>query len=252
MDWRRLIELRVFPAEWVLTPSFPETVVRLSYPFNQGCQGVLASRSPEYYPVQLNNVRSFSIKSEADIFDVSPTIFPSAGLAFRAIPRDYRQQGDIYCRVLIEVADKPPILPDEQEQAQNELLIQHTQEIAELRTDLDALNLPTVPQWQALIPVNGWTDFGDPVAPVGFCVDALNTVYLRGLTVGTGATDATMFVLPVEARPLYRRVFPVVTEIPSYGINFGRVDVLADGSVQWIAGGNSYISLDGIVFKVGS
>ncbi|MBF2025615.1 MAG: hypothetical protein IGS48_02450 [Oscillatoriales cyanobacterium C42_A2020_001] len=106
--------------------------------------------------------------------------------------------------------------------------------------------------WTPLELLNGWTNFGDPVAPVGFCVDALNTVYLRGLAVGGGATDATICVLPVEARPLYRRVFPVVTEIPSYGNNFGRVDVLADGSVQWIVGGNSYISLDGIVFKVGS
>ncbi len=106
MEWRRLIDLHVSPESWVLTPSFQEQIVRLSYPFNDGCQSVIVAQSPPVYPVQLSNVRTFGIKQERDVYQLTPSLFPESGLAFRAIAASRKKPAQ--CRVLIEVTDPDP------------------------------------------------------------------------------------------------------------------------------------------------
>uniref|UniRef100_A0A832M3H6 Uncharacterized protein n=1 Tax=Oscillatoriales cyanobacterium SpSt-402 TaxID=2282168 RepID=A0A832M3H6_9CYAN len=106
--------------------------------------------------------------------------------------------------------------------------------------------------WQDLTLLNSWVNFGDPVAPIGCCVDSLQTVWMRGLGVGTIATDSVICVLPIEFRPAYRKVFAVVTGLLGYGDSFGRIDVSADGSVILLSGQAGFVSLDNVAFKAGS
>lgn len=101
---RRLIELRVYPDTWVLSPSFPERIVYLSYPFNEGMQAVLVAQSRAFYPAVTANTRSYTLKATTDVFRMPVNIWPEEALAFKAIPRDYKQNSG-YCRVLIEVED---------------------------------------------------------------------------------------------------------------------------------------------------
>lgn len=241
--WRRLIELRVFPTNWVITPAFPEQMVRLSYPFNEGCQSILVSRSPDYYPVQLSNVRSFSIKSEVDIFEATPSIFPSAGLAFKAIPRNFEALDEAFCRVLIEVQFKAPEPTGEKDQQQDEILSIHTQQIQDLQGDVETLMSEAPEVWQVPDLENGWQPFGAPLADPSYRQDR-GRVYFRG-GLANGLLTASAFTLPMGYAPSTQLVLPTVS------VGAGRLDIYPDGSVIPLQGDASFISLDGLSYWVG-
>ncbi|TNE86417.1 MAG: hypothetical protein EP330_22000 [Deltaproteobacteria bacterium] len=97
--------------------------------------------------------------------------------------------------------------------------------------------------WVAPTLTNGWIDYGNGYGPVGYRIDEMGMVHLRGL-IRTGAMDVAAFTLPSGYQPSGRRLFPVQTSPDT----IGRVDVYADGSVVPLTGSNGWISLDGISF----
>jgi hypothetical protein len=275
---RRLIDLRVFPETWVLTPSFEERVVRLSYPLNQGCQSILVAQSPSFYPVQLSNVRAFVVKAESDVFELGTNFFPDSALAVRAIPNDFRSR-DAYCRVAIDVEALPTETGQNspQDAAQNTQLYQHSQLIAALRADVDVLEASTgSPQDAAQntqlsqhsqqiatlqTAVNGLTapiqwinaDLGERWnqsagwGPASY-LKYQNVVHLRGGLVSKGIVD--IFQLPTELRPPHTRTHLVMCLSASGTWQSGGISIGTDGWVRWVFGSGHYFSLDGVCFPV--
>lgn len=68
-------------------------------------------------------------------------------------------------------------------------------------------------------------------------------VYLQGL-VKNGTAGTGIFTLPVGFRPAKRALFPA-----DGSGGYGRVDVLANGEVRHIAGGNAHFSLSNVAFR---
>lgn len=97
---------------------------------------------------------------------------------------------------------------------------------------------------------NGYDNYDTSTfAAAGFRRDR-GLVHLQGLLTRTGtpSNPTTIFTLPSGYRPPSRTILVVAT-----GEAFapGRVDVLATGEVQWIAGATGetdYLSLDGLSF----
>jgi hypothetical protein len=108
--------------------------------------------------------------------------------------------------------------------------------------------------WQPLATVNGWGPYtADPQwATPAFRKDPFGVVHLRGLVTHPAAaatSGMTIAVLPSGYRPANSRLFVVMTGEPDQA---GRLNVLADGEVVWVTGGNTtsggYTSLDGVEF----
>lgn len=244
---RRLIELRVFPDRWVLTPSFPERVIRLAYPFTEGCQSVLVAQSPPFYPVQLSAVRAYSIKPEKDVFRVlNPLRNGDSALAMKAIPLESRSQS-AYCRVIVEVeheAEQPPSSIDSE---QNLLLAQHSEALSNLQAVIDGLATPPASEWIAADLGGRWENFGSPFPVAAYQLER-GRVYLRGGI--KSLSVAEIFLLPVGYRPQFDQRFPVSTSSFSLGDSIGCVSVGADGWVKYRLGYGDYFSLDGVCFSV--
>lgn len=90
---------------------------------------------------------------------------------------------------------------------------------------------------------NGWTNFGAPFGTAGYYKHE-GRVYLTGLV--KGGALATIFTLPAGYRPAASHLFPL-SDATNPGV---RVDVAADGTVTHMSGGNTYIALDSISFRV--
>jgi hypothetical protein len=93
--------------------------------------------------------------------------------------------------------------------------------------------------WTAPTLLNGWTNYVG-YDPAGYVKDNDGFVHLKGL-IQSGAGD--VFVLPTGCRPTGRSMFVVFATGSA-----GRMDVLTDGTVTFVAGTNTYVSLDGIEF----
>ena len=268
----------MFPETWVLTPSFEERVVRLSYPLNQGCQSILVAQSPSFYPVQLSNVRAFVVKPESDVFELGINLFPDSALAVRAIAQDFRSR-DAYCRVAIDVDTLPTETGQDspQDAAQNTQLNQHSQLIAALRADVDALEASSgSPQDAAQntqlsqhshqiatlqTTVNGLTAAVQWVnanlggrwnnsigwAPASYTKYS-GCVFLRGGLVSLGNVD--IFQLPTGHRPPNPRTHLVMCLSAAGTWQAGGISIGTDGWVRWVFGSGHYFSLDGVCFPV--
>ena len=105
--------------------------------------------------------------------------------------------------------------------------------------------------WQDATLINGWANFGAPFHAVGYNLDSLGVVRLRGVAYGTASTGTVIFTLPDILRPLDRLILGVATGGVSYALQFGRVDVLTDGSVEFLSGGLYFVSFDGLSFVAG-
>ena len=94
-----------------------------------------------------------------------------------------------------------------------------------------------------------WTAYANGYETPGYYKDN-DRVYLRGLLRKTGAYSAgeLIFTLPIDYRPASR-----ILQHAGQNGNLARIDVLADGSVLYMAGANGsldFISLEGISFRV--
>jgi len=99
---------------------------------------------------------------------------------------------------------------------------------------------------KALPLANNWRSYGGDYSTATFAVrDGFCTV--EGLVKSGGWS--LIATLPAECRPKKRLIFNLNNHERT-----SRVDVLADGSIHWMAGGNSHgwISLSGVAFGVAS
>ena len=100
--------------------------------------------------------------------------------------------------------------------------------------------------WTSLSLVNGWTWYSSTgiFATPAYTKAADGIVSLKGLiTAGTATADTTFASLPVGFRPSGRLIFEVANNSAA-----GRVDVLPDGQVRILSGGNVWLALDNINF----
>jgi hypothetical protein len=97
---------------------------------------------------------------------------------------------------------------------------------------------------------NGWSNYGSGFATAAYYKDKRGIVHLKGLVKnGTG----TIFILPVGYRPEKFLSFNVLNS-DAYGqINIfnglGGSGGFGDGEVRVVAGGNAFVSLNGISFR---
>ena len=89
-------------------------------------------------------------------------------------------------------------------------------------------------------------------SPSGYRRDG-STVRLRGVLKGgtvnsSGGSNTVMWTLPAGYRPEVRLMFAVASAITGTGDVYGRVDVDVGGELRAVAGGNVFMSLDGISF----
>ena len=103
---------------------------------------------------------------------------------------------------------------------------------------------------------NGWLIYGAGYTPPGFWRDNQNMVYVWGLINKTTAVTPgeTMFVLPSTHRPSTEHIF---TTSGFNGTSYynSRIDVQPNGVLSAIevkGGSNTFFSLDGISFKIGT
>ena len=100
------------------------------------------------------------------------------------------------------------------------------------------------PDWRDAELQNSWVEFGTLHNRPQFYKTTNGLVSLRGLIKsGTTTADTVLFVLPEDYRTENRALYPVITNT-----GIGRLDVLPNGEVRILSGGNGYFSLDGIEF----
>lgn len=120
------------------------------------------------------------------------------------------------------------------------------------RTFIDSSLPPFVTAWIAVTYSNSWVDFGSPYSPVAYRqVNA--DIELRGVAKSGTATDGTtIFTLPPHLRPLNTilLVVPSGTTATTYA-TVCTLKIATDGTVKlYGAGGNGYISFDGVFFSI--
>ena len=106
--------------------------------------------------------------------------------------------------------------------------------------------LQTYPGMESGIAVayaNSWVDFGAPFSGAAYYKDGFDLVHLTGAMRG-GTMSLTSFTLPVGYRPATDLDFAVCG--PD---TFAAIRVTTAGSVVPIAGSNTRISLDGVIFR---
>lgn len=244
---RRLIEIRANGESWQLTPPFEEQVVRLSYVANEGIQSILVAQSVPFYPVQLSNIKAFTVKAEKDVFQLpKPLINNHAALAIKAIPSDFLSRS-AWCRVVIEVSDPPEQPLNEVDVEQNLLLSTLDAAISDLQTAVNGLTSPAPSEWIEADLGGRWLNFETGFAPASFAQQN-GIIYMRGGIVSQG--DASIFQLPAGFRPEFNIRFTIFTASFSLGNRYGAVQVGADGWVTYLDGYGDYFALDGVSFKV--
>lgn len=101
-----------------------------------------------------------------------------------------------------------------------------------------------VAAWIVPAMLNGWVNFGAPYETVGYYLDR-RQVYLKGL-IKSGVVGSPAFVLPLGFRPALLNIINVISNEAT-----GRIDVTSAGSVEpKLPSSNSYISLDGLSFRI--
>lgn len=110
-----------------------------------------------------------------------------------------------------------------------------------------------VEAWQSPTLLNGWVNYNtSSFNPAGYFKDSFGVVHLRGLIKDGSVTAGTvLFNLPAGYRPYRREV------LPSLSYNSGsstylltRIDVSTGGDVIFMAGSSSFLTLDGLTFRI--
>lgn len=92
--------------------------------------------------------------------------------------------------------------------------------------------------------LNSWVDYGVTHNKAGYYKALDGRVHLQGV-VKSGTIGQPIFTLPTGYRPSKTLLFTV----PSNGA-FGVVEIQTDGDVVATTGNNTYVSLEGINFRV--
>jgi len=96
--------------------------------------------------------------------------------------------------------------------------------------------------WQSPMLLNGWENYNNGTAPVGFYLDKFKRVHLRGMIKG-GTSGSQAFSLPVACRPSYFRIIGTIG-----GGTTASVQVTTTGQV-FLTGNTTGITLDGVSFE---
>lgn len=88
-----------------------------------------------------------------------------------------------------------------------------------------------------------WKNFGGVYLGAGYRIDALGTVWLRGM-VGAGTSGTVAFHLPAGYRPELAARFTCDADTAS-----GSAIISADGSVTLYAASTAFFTLDNIAFR---
>lgn len=98
--------------------------------------------------------------------------------------------------------------------------------------------------WQTPTLQNGWANYGGGYWTVGYGRDHDGFVHLRGMIAG-GTMPGTVFTLPADFRPAAHMFLPIVAG----GVfNFLQITSAGAVTIQLTAGGNTWVSLDGLQF----
>lgn len=89
---------------------------------------------------------------------------------------------------------------------------------------------------------NAWVNFGAPHLDAAYALITPGLVGLRG-EIKNGA--GVIFTLPAGFRPPGRARFAIASNTA-----YGEIVVNANGDVQFVAGSNLAVSLDGIIFSI--
>jgi hypothetical protein len=89
-----------------------------------------------------------------------------------------------------------------------------------------------------------WIDYNIAYNPVGYYLDEMGVVHLRGMVKG-GTIPSAIFQLPVSYRPSNQCIFSTLSNSA-----LGRIDVTTTGNVMAQLGNAAWITLDGITFRV--
>lgn len=92
--------------------------------------------------------------------------------------------------------------------------------------------------------LNSWVDYGATHNKAGYYKTLDSVVRLQGV-VKSGTIGQPIFTLPTGYRPAKTLLFTV----PSNGA-FGVLEIQTDGDVIATTGNNTYVSLEGIQFRV--
>ncbi len=99
--------------------------------------------------------------------------------------------------------------------------------------------------WTNLTLQNSWVNYGTPFTTARYIKSADGIVSLSGLLrSGSTASDVVIATLPAGSRPSGRTLYGIA----SGNVAMGRIDIDTSGNIRYMAGGNAWISLDGIHF----
>ena len=116
-------------------------------------------------------------------------------------------------------------------------------------TDLDTATSSSarltvnVLSWNSFALQNSWVDYASGYQTNGYRKTTSGIVQLKGLikrSTGSPSVGETIGILPVGYRPSVPLLFLASTSSNTYG----RIDVYPDGSVVFVAGSGSWISMD--------
>jgi hypothetical protein len=104
---------------------------------------------------------------------------------------------------------------------------------------------PTTATWIAPTLLNGWVNFGESQAIVGYYKDDLGMVHLKGfIKSGTAASGTVIFHLPGGYRP-----FEIMTYSTGSNGAYGQIYVKDNGDVVFDVGSNVFFSLNIPAFR---
>ena len=93
---------------------------------------------------------------------------------------------------------------------------------------------------------NSWVNVGGVHNAAAFYKDPYDRVWLKG-SIKTGTTPSVAFTLPVKYRPLSTVTY---SSVDGTGTPSATISIASNGEISILAGTNTFISLDGISFRV--
>ncbi len=100
-----------------------------------------------------------------------------------------------------------------------------------------------VQDWVAPSFLNSWVNFDGTYSQCGYMRDPNGFVHLRG-KVKTGTINTAIFTLPALFRPQYKLTFVGISNDA-----LCKIEIDTSGNVVPVTGNNTYVALDGIIFK---
>lgn len=96
---------------------------------------------------------------------------------------------------------------------------------------------------------NSWTNYNASTDSTAAFYKAYDRVYLKG-QIKSGGIPSTAFTLPEGYRPDKKMTFPVYSPVVTEAQPPGSLIIQSDGQVKPSTGLNTWISLDGISFRI--